>query len=64
MTVFENLKRQIAECNNAIEFVGLLRGLEIVVSHECGEGEPNTIPILDFADYLGQEVLSKEESVE
>lgn len=64
MTVFENLKRQIAECNNAIEFVGLLRGLEIVVSHECGEGEPNTIPILKFADYLEQRVLSKEESVE
>lgn len=59
MTVFENLKRQIAECDNAIEFVGLLRGLEIVASHECGEGEPNTIPILEFADYLEREVLSE-----
>lgn len=59
MTVFENLKRQIAECDNAIEFVGLLRGLEIVVSHECGEGEPNTIPILDFANYLKQKIISE-----
>ena len=59
MTVFENLKRQIAECDDAIEFVGLLRGFEIVVSHECGEGEPNTIPILEFADYLEREVLSE-----
>lgn len=59
MTVFENLKRQIAECDNAIELVGLLRGLEIVVSHECGEGEPNTIPILDFANYLKQKIISE-----
>ena len=64
MTVFENLKRQIAECDNAIEFIGLLRGLEIAASHECGEGEPNTIPILDFADYLKQDVLSEEKRAE
>ena len=60
MTVFENLKRQIYECGNAIEFVGLLRGLEIVASHEYGEEELNTIPILDFADYLEQETISEE----
>lgn len=59
MTVFEKLKQQILECDNVAEFVGILDGLEISAARECG-GEPNTIPILDFAEYLEQEVLSKD----
>lgn len=59
MTVFEKLKQQILDCDNVAEFVGILDGLEISVARECG-GEPNTIPILDFADCLKQEIISTE----